>query len=219
MKFDRAAGQNPIDQLHVIGHPLDRIDGRFKTTGSAPYAYERHDVVPHQAYGYIIGSAVVKGRITRMDVARAKAAPGVLAIVTTLEMPALKNGPRNTAKLFGGPEISQYHQATAIVVAETFEQARAAAALIDTDYDHDEGQFDLKQAQHGARPVPATNGSRADRIGDFERHFLPLQRALMRRTPHRIRRMPDGAPCNNRRMGRRKTDDLDLKPDDRLEPA
>ncbi|MFT9297390.1 MAG: aldehyde oxidoreductase molybdenum-binding subunit PaoC [Gluconobacter sp.] len=171
MKFDRAAGQNPIDQLHVVGHPLDRIDGRFKTTGTAPYAYERHDVVPHQAYGYIIGSAVAKGRITRMDVARAKAAPGVLAIVTTLDMPALKNGPMNTAKLFGGPEITHYHQATAIVVAETFEQARAAAALIETEYDHDEGQFDLKQAQHAARPVQGANGSRADRVGDFERAF------------------------------------------------
>lgn len=171
MKFDRAAGQNPIDQLHVVGRPLDRIDGRYKTTGTAPYAYERHDVAAHQAYGYIIGSAVAKGRVTRMDVARAKSAPGVLAIVTTLDMPALKNGPRNTAKLFGGPEISHYHQATAIVVAETFEQARAAAALIETEYDQDEGQFDLKQAQHGARPVPAANGSRADRIGDFEKAF------------------------------------------------
>ncbi len=171
MKFDRAAGQNPIDQLHVVGHPLDRIDGRLKTTGTAPYAYERHDVVPHQAYGYIIGSAFAKGRITRMDVAHAKAAPGVLAIVTTLDMPALKNGPMNTAKLFGGPDITHYHQATAIVVAETFEQARAAAALIETEYDHDEGQFDLKQAQHAARPVQGANGSRADRVGDFERAF------------------------------------------------
>ncbi|MFT9096744.1 MAG: molybdopterin cofactor-binding domain-containing protein, partial [Gluconobacter cerinus] len=171
MKFDRAAGQNPIDQLHVVGHPLDRIDGRFKTTGTAPYAYERHDVVPHQAYGYIIGSAVATGRVTRMDVARAKAAPGVLAIVTTLDMPALKNGPMNTAKLFGGPEITHYHQATAIVVAETFEQARAAAALIETEYDHAEGQFDLKQAQHAARPVPGANGSPADCVGDFERAF------------------------------------------------
>lgn len=171
MKFDRAAGQNPIDQLHVVGHPLDRIDGRFKTTGTAPYAYERHDVVPHQAYGYIIGSAVAKGRITRMDVARAKAAAGVLAIVTTLDMPALKNGPMNTATLFGGAEVAHYHQATAIVVAETFEQARAAAALIETEYKQDTGQFDLKQAQHVARPVPGASGSRADRVGDFERAF------------------------------------------------
>ena len=45
MKFDTPATVNPIDQLKVVGKPTDRIDGKFKTTGTAPYAYERHDVV------------------------------------------------------------------------------------------------------------------------------------------------------------------------------
>ena len=35
--------------------PTDRIDGPLKTTGTAPYAYERHDVVANQAYGYVVG--------------------------------------------------------------------------------------------------------------------------------------------------------------------
>ena len=45
MRFDTPATTNPIDQLKVVGRPTDRIDGRYKTTGTAPYAYERHDVV------------------------------------------------------------------------------------------------------------------------------------------------------------------------------
>ena len=45
MKFDTPATTNPIDQLKVVGKPIDRIDGPLKTTGTAPYAYERHDVV------------------------------------------------------------------------------------------------------------------------------------------------------------------------------
>ena len=45
MKFEHPATPNPIDQLKVIGQPTDRIDGPLKTTGTAPYAYERHDVV------------------------------------------------------------------------------------------------------------------------------------------------------------------------------
>ena len=49
MKFDTPATTNPIDQLKVIGQPVDRIDGRFKTTGTAAYAYDRHDVVANQA--------------------------------------------------------------------------------------------------------------------------------------------------------------------------
>ena len=79
MKFDTPATTNPIDQLKVIGKPTDRIDGPLKTTGTAPYAYERHDVVPNQAYGYVIGASIAKGRIASLDASAARAAPGVLA--------------------------------------------------------------------------------------------------------------------------------------------
>src|SRR5215207_3167944 len=134
MKLDTPAGTNPIDQLKIVGRPTDRIDGRFKTTGTAPYAYERHDVVPNQAYGFVLGSGIAKGRIRRMDTTAAKGAPGVLAIVTTLDMPKLTLGRLNIASLFGGPAVQHYHQAIAVVVAESFEEARAAAALIRVDY-------------------------------------------------------------------------------------
>src|SRR5207248_2351473 len=62
MRFDTPATTNPIDQLKVVGRPTDRIDGPLKTTGRAPYAYERHDVIANQAYGYVIGSSIAKGR-------------------------------------------------------------------------------------------------------------------------------------------------------------
>src|SRR6185369_8935959 len=101
---DTPATTNPIDQLKVVGKPTDRIDGPLKTTGTAPYAYERHDVAPNQAYGFVLGSGIAKGRITRMNTAAAKAAPGVLAIVSTLDMPRLTLGRFNIASLFGGPE-------------------------------------------------------------------------------------------------------------------
>src|SRR5215217_7756690 len=66
MKFDTPATTNPIDQLKVIGKPTDRIEGPLKTTGTAPYAYERHDVAAHPAYGHIVPSAIAKGRTTRL---------------------------------------------------------------------------------------------------------------------------------------------------------
>ena len=92
MKFDTPATTNPIDQLKVVGKATDRIDGKLKTTGTAPYAYERHDVVPNQAYGFILGAAIAKGRISGMDLDNAKAAPGVITIVSTLDMPKLPLG-------------------------------------------------------------------------------------------------------------------------------
>ena len=127
MKFETPAGENPIDRMRVVGKPADRIDGPLKTTGTAPYAYERRDVAPDAAYGYMVGSAVAKGTINRIDTSEAKAAPGVLTIVTTLDVPTPIKGGQNTATLFGGAKVQHYHQAVAIVVAETFEQARAAA--------------------------------------------------------------------------------------------
>src|SRR6476659_7339734 len=130
MKFDTPATTNPIDQLKIIGRPTDRIDGPLKTTGTAPYAYERHDVVANQAYGYVVGAGIAKGRVRAMHVEEAKQAPGVLAIVTTLDTPRLGRGMLNAAYLFGGDEVQHYHQAIAVVVAETFEQARAASFLI-----------------------------------------------------------------------------------------
>src|SRR6266566_3980224 len=122
MRFDTPATTNPIDQLKVIGKPTDRIDGPLKTTGTAPYAYERHDVVPNQAYGYVVGSAIAKGRIGSIDLTRANAAPGVLAIVTAQNAGKLDKAERNAAKLLAGLKIEHYHQAMAVVVAETFEQ-------------------------------------------------------------------------------------------------
>ena len=85
------------------------------------------DVATNPAYGYIVCSAIAKGRIASMDLSAAKAAPGVLAIVTAESAGKLGKGNFNTAKLLGGPEIDHYHQAIAVVVADTFEQARAAA--------------------------------------------------------------------------------------------
>src|SRR4030088_2942558 len=142
MKFDTPATTNPIDQLKVVGQPVDRIDGPLKTTGTAPYAHDRHDVVANQAYGYVLGSAIAKGRITSIDISAAKAAPGVLAVVTAENAGKVGKGTYNTAKLLGGPEIEHYHQAIALVVAQTFEQARAAAQLVRVDYVPAKGAYD-----------------------------------------------------------------------------
>src|SRR4051812_9296685 len=171
MRFDTPATTNPIDQLKVIGKPTDRIDGPLKTTGTAPYAYERHDVVPNQAYGYVIGSAIAKGRIASIDLRAAKAAAGVLAIVTYENAGKLTKGDHNTANLLGGPEIEHYHQAVAVVVAETFEQARAAAALVRVKYVPGKGTFDLAAAKDSAKPEKGFGGPADTAVGDFSGAF------------------------------------------------
>jgi xanthine dehydrogenase YagR molybdenum-binding subunit len=175
MEFTTPAGQNPIDRLKVIGQPVTRIDGRLKVTGAAPYAYERHDVAPNQAYGYVVGAAIAKGRILAIDTATAKAAPGVVTVITALEYAPAGIPFRQAANIFGGSEVAHYHQAIALVVAETFEQARAAAHLVKADYETAPGQYDLAAAAPAAPPsVDPSEGPDAevyDRVGDFEAAF------------------------------------------------
>ena len=62
MKFDAPAGANLFDKARVVGKSTQRIDGPLKTTGAAPYAYERHDVVANQAYG-LARSAQANGNL------------------------------------------------------------------------------------------------------------------------------------------------------------
>ncbi len=184
MKFDTPATTNPIDKGRIVGKPHDRIDGPLKTTGTAPYAYERHDVAPDAAYGYVVCAAIPKGRIRAMDLAAAKAAPGVLGIVTAQNAGKLGKGQFNTATLLGGPEIEHYHQAVAIVVAESFEQSRAAAALVKVDYVRQQGKYDLAAARDTAE-MPEGDSNKDTAVGDFAGAFAaaPVQLDATYHTP------------------------------------
>lgn len=172
MEFNAPAGETLFDRSKVVGKSTPRIDGPLKTTGTAPYAYERHDVIANQAYGYVVGSAIAKGRITSMDVSEARAAPGVLAVLAAPETEPVGSSPYNHAPLFGGSEVAHYHQAVACVVAETFEQARAAAGLIRTRYDRAKGSFDLAAVARNAKVGKGNDGKPAkNTLGDFAGAF------------------------------------------------
>ncbi|MGK5060959.1 aldehyde oxidoreductase molybdenum-binding subunit PaoC [Janthinobacterium sp. LB3P112] len=169
MKFTTPASTNPIDQLKIVGRPTDRIDGPLKTTGMAPYAYEQNKAAPHAAYGHVVGAAIAKGRIVSIDTSAARRAPGVLAVVTAESAGKLGKGKMNTATLLGGPDIEHYHQAIALVVAESFEQARSAAQLLDVKYVEQNGVFDLAKAKNtAARPK---DGKPDSKTGNFAGAF------------------------------------------------
>ena len=187
MKFDQPATTNPIDQLKVVGKPTDRIDGPLKTSGTAPYAYERHDVAPNAAYGYPIGAGIAKGRIVSMDLSAAQKAPGVITIVTAANAGPLGKGNFNTARLLAGPGIQHYHQAIALVVADTFEQARDAAQLVRVVYDRSPGKYDLATEKSSAQP-PKPNafaGMSETKAGDFSGAYAkaPIQLDAAYTTP------------------------------------
>ncbi|WLS00157.1 aldehyde oxidoreductase molybdenum-binding subunit PaoC [Shinella sumterensis] len=184
MQFDKPATTNPIDRLNVVGRPVPRVDGELKTTGNARYAYEWHDPQMDYAYGHPVGAAIAKGRIRSIDTEAAKKAPGVLAVVTTLDVGEREKGKYNTATVFGGDKIQHYHQAVAVVVARSFEEARAAGALVKVEYAPEDGAYDLEEAMDGA--VKPNGSDKPDTaVGDFERAFAdaPVTLDAVYRTP------------------------------------
>jgi xanthine dehydrogenase YagR molybdenum-binding subunit len=193
MKFQTPAGTNPIDRLKVVGKPTDRIEGPLKTTGTAPYANDWHDPKAGLAHGFVVGAGIAKGRIVFVDTARAEAASGVLAVVTAANAGKLDKGAFYVAKALAGPDIDHYHQAVAVVVAETFEQARAAAALVRVNSVPVEGAYDLASTKETA-PVPEqgeVGGPRETQAGDFEGAFAaaPFQVDATYTTPDQTHAM------------------------------
>jgi xanthine dehydrogenase YagR molybdenum-binding subunit len=172
MKFEQPATKNPTDRKKVLGKATDRYEGKLKTTGTAKYAYEWHDIAPKPAYGYVLGAAIAKGRIASLDASAAESSPGVFAVVSAGNAGPLVKGNFNTAKLLAGPEVQHYHQAVAIVVARSFEEARAAAAKIKVRYVAEPGAYDLAKARDGAKKPPAQFGNEPDSAaGDFDGAF------------------------------------------------
>ncbi len=114
----------------------------------------------NQAYGYVLGAGIAKGRVRRIDTAAAKQARRGGDRHNPRYPQARRAGKMNAANLFGGDQIQHYHQAIAVVVAETFEQARAAAYLVAVDYAPEAGLFDLA-AQAGPPSRSAAGAGRA----------------------------------------------------------
>ena len=71
----------------TLGKPTSRIDGRAKVTGAAKYAAEYN--VPGLAHGFVVTSAIAKGRVARIDMADALAVEGVIAVLTHSNRPKM----------------------------------------------------------------------------------------------------------------------------------
>ncbi|MBV9999756.1 MAG: xanthine dehydrogenase family protein molybdopterin-binding subunit [Verrucomicrobia bacterium] len=125
----------------VLGKPQDRVDGRQKVTGTALYTGDRHP--ENLAFGYLVTSSVAKGSIRAMDTAQAERAPGVAAVFTPFRPVKLYAPLDRSEGAIAGDDypplqdrnVRYYGQIIGLVVADSFEQARDAAALIRTQYD------------------------------------------------------------------------------------
>lgn len=133
----------------MIGEGISRTDGPLKVTGGAAYTADRQDAGP-PLYGVIRGAAIGKGRIVSIDTRAAEAAPGVRLVWTHLNAPAQAPVRDNAGLTDAHPQLANdrvehYGAPVAFVVADSFEEARAAAALVEIEYDAADGAFTLGQ--------------------------------------------------------------------------
>ena len=144
MDMTHPIGATPLDAIQdgLVGKPLDRVDGPLKVTGTATYAYEFKEPTGI-AYGFLVPSAIAKGRIATLDTAAAEAMPGVVAVLTYRNAPKQGQASQQVAPELVDDRIRHYGQAVACVVADSFEQARAAAYAVEVGYAPDEIKADL----------------------------------------------------------------------------
>jgi xanthine dehydrogenase YagR molybdenum-binding subunit len=143
LKMDVPDRRNRLDDMvqGVVGTPLDRPEGPLKVTGRAPYATE---ALPEGlAYGVLVRATIPHGKLRDLGAEAVQAMPGVLAVISDerlLRNPA--QGTADEAPVQGPDAIFYLGQPIALVVAESFEQARHAALALRPEFDEAPGPVD-----------------------------------------------------------------------------
>lgn len=149
-----------------IGKEMSRVDGVAKVTGRAKYAAEFR--APNLAYGFIVLGTAAKGTIKSIDTREAESAPGVVRVFTHLNTPKLgSKASQEQDKSFRALQSDRIHfnaQPVALVVAETYEQARYAARLVKASYNAEKHTTDTEAVRERARvpsqgPPPKVRGN------------------------------------------------------------
>lgn len=142
-----------------VGRAHPRVDGALKVTGRAKYAAEFF--ADGMVYAAAVPATIAKGRIVSIDVSVAKAAPGVVDILTHENRPELPDSdepylndmvavPGSPFRPLWNDRILYSGQAIALVVADTHENARHAASLVTATYEAETPTVDVAEARHEA---------------------------------------------------------------------
>jgi xanthine dehydrogenase YagR molybdenum-binding subunit len=156
-----------------------RVDGPLKVTGGAKYGAD--NTFPGMLYGYVVVSTIAHGEIQAMDVTAAKSAPGVIGVYSPFDPLDLRTASTpflgDTWVPLQDKEVAYYGQPIGMVVAETFEQARDAAMIVEVTYDQRPALTSLQEglasaedgsAGPGRGAAPSTLSVLADGVESIE---------------------------------------------------
>lgn len=164
------------------GKSLNRVDGPAKVNGKARYAADHPH--PDLLHGHLVGAAIARGRITGVDTSEALAQTGVIEVYTH------ENAPRpaffdrsykdqlapegHPLRPLQGDEVHFSGQPVALVVADSIEAARHAAALVKITYEKEEHASNLEEQ----RPEAEDSGDAPEPRGDADQALLHAEHSI-----------------------------------------
>jgi CO/xanthine dehydrogenase Mo-binding subunit len=140
--------QWPEGPLDTVGRPAERLDGLQRARGEARYTVDIQ--LPGMLHAAVLRSPHARARVNKLDLERARRAPGVRAVLGPLT-----------------DEVGYQGQAVAAVAAENLGQARAALDLIEVEWDELEPLLDPDEAVRQGALI----ARRTEERGDVERGF------------------------------------------------
>ena len=136
----------------VVGRSLARVDAAGKVSGTAIYGADF--ALPGMLHGKVFRSTTPHARIVRLDVARARAVPGVRAVITAADVPAVRyGGAVKDETIFATDKVRYIGQPVAAAAASTAEAAEAALAAIDVVYEPLPAVLDIETALASGAPL------------------------------------------------------------------
>jgi xanthine dehydrogenase YagR molybdenum-binding subunit len=180
-----ALSQNPAHTRHGsnAGQSQSRHEAPLKVTGRAHYAADHHPA--GLAYAAMATATIARGRVTSLDVAAAKAHPGVVAVMTPQDKPAIHIDPDLHDQPFNfkfevlqNDSVRYAGQPIAVVIAETSEAATEGAALLHPQYAAQAPRAGLDAAESYTPPYVGVGGPAAMEKGDVEAGLAEAVRAI-----------------------------------------
>jgi xanthine dehydrogenase YagR molybdenum-binding subunit len=175
--------KDPDPLLHkhgYVGKPFSRVDGQLKVKGEATFTAEyKLDNLAHAALVY---STIAKGKITKIDTSEAEKAPGFIASITYENAPKMNDpltfepggksegSSASSLPILRDEKIYWNGQPIGVVIAETQDQAEAAASLIHVEYEAEKPQLSFDELKKGAETPSNILGEPAEvEIGNAEK--------------------------------------------------
>jgi xanthine dehydrogenase YagR molybdenum-binding subunit len=155
------ADRPETDLAGIIGRATPRVDGPLKVSGKAVYTSDFN--FPGMLYAVPVCSTVANGRIVSLDTSAAQAMPGVRLVLHRQNIGALYRvqGAKvdETRPPFDDDVIRYYGQYVAAVIADTYEQAMAAASAVKVTYAAEKPDVDTRLAGEGEPKVQSERGN------------------------------------------------------------